>query len=182
MKGQPELLESALSLSLYEISLPVFIRMLKNLDSCLDKAVAHAKETGTDLSTYTDARLIEDMHPLPRQIHMASDGAKGAGARLAGIEPPSMPDVEVTIPDLKARIARTIAFLETITPEQVDGDDERNIELKFPNRVMNFTAKAFLLTFAMPNFMFHVTTAYALLRSKGVPLGKMDFLAGGQAA
>ncbi len=91
-----------------------------------------------------------------------------------------MPDVEVTIPDLKSRIAKTIAFLETITPEQVDGDDERNIELKLPNRIMNFTAKAFLLTFSMPNFMFHVTTAYALLRSKGVPIGKMDFLAGGQ--
>lgn len=170
-----------MSLSLYEASIPVYIRTLKNLDSFLDKAVAHAKATGTDLSTYTDARLIEDMHPLPRQIHLASDAAKGGAARLAGIEAPAMPDVEVTFPDLKARIAKTIAFLETITPEQVDGDDERNIELKFPNRVMNFTAKAFLLTFSMPNFMFHVTTAYALLRSKGVPIGKMDFLAGGQA-
>lgn len=171
-----------MSLSLYEASIPIYIRTLKNLNALLDKAVTHARETGTDLSTYTDARLIEDMHPLPRQIHLASDAAKGGGARLAGIEAPSMPDVEVTFPDLKARIAKTIAFLETITPAQVDGDDERNIELKLPNRVMNFTAKAFLLTFSMPNFMFHVTTAYALLRSKGVPIGKTDFLAGGQQA
>jgi hypothetical protein len=155
--------------------------MLRNLDAILDKAAAHAAQTGTDPSAYTEARLAEDMHPLPRQIHMASDAAKGGAARLARIEPPAMPDVETTLPELKARIGKTIAFLETITPEQVNGDEERTIELKFPGRTMTFTAKDFLFGFSMPNFMFHVTTAYALLRHKGVPLGKMDFLAGGQA-
>ncbi len=169
-----------MSLSLYEASIPGYVRMLKNLDALLDKAVAHAKETGEDLSTYTDARLAEDMHPLPRQIHLASDAAKGAAARLARIDPPSMPDVETTIPELKERIAKTIAFVETIKPEQVNGDEERIIELKFPNRTMTFTAKDFLFTYSMPNFLFHVTTAYGLLRNKGVPLGKMDFLAGAQ--
>ena len=170
-----------MSLSLYEASIPGYVRMLQNLDAMLDKAVAHAKQTGTDLATYTDARLADDMHPLPRQIHLASDAAKGGAARLARVDAPSMPDVETTIPELKQRIAKTIAFLETIKPEQVNGDEERTIELKFPNRTMTFTAKDFLFTFSMPNFLFHVTTAYALLRNKGVPLGKMDYLAGAQA-
>jgi uncharacterized protein len=169
-----------LSLSLYEASIPGYVRMLQNLDAMLDKAAAHAKETGVDLATYTDAKLTEDMHPLPRQIHMASDAAKGGAARLARVDAPSMPDVEVTFPELKARIAKTLAFLATIKPEQVNGDEERTVELKLPNRTLTFTAKDFLFTFSLPNFLFHVTTAYALLRSKGVPLGKMDFLAGGQ--
>ena len=170
-----------MSLSLYEASIPGYVRMLKNLDAMLDKAVAHGKEAGVDLSTYTDARLAEDMHPLPRQIHMASDAAKGGAARLARIEAPSMPDVETTIPELKERIAKTLAFLGTIKPEQVNGDEERTIELKLPSRTMTFTAKDFLFGFSMPNFLFHVTTAYGLLRNKGVPLGKMDYLAGAQA-
>lgn len=170
-----------MSLSLYEASIPGYVRMLKNLDAMLDKAAAHAKETGTDPAAYIEARLAEDMHPLPRQIHMASDAAKGGAARLARIDPPSMPDVETTIPELKQRIAKTVAFLETIKPEQVNGDEERTIEMKFPGRTMTFTAKDFLFTFSLPNFLFHVTTAYGLLRSKGVPLGKMDFLAGAQA-
>ena len=170
-----------MSLSLYEASIPGYVRMLQNLDAMLDKAVAHAKQTGADLSTYTEARLADDMHPLPRQIHLASDAAKGGAARLARIDAPSMPDVETTIPELKERIAKTIAFLETIKPEQVNGDEERTIELKFPNRTMTFTAKDFLFGFSMPNFLFHVTTAYGLLRNKGVPLGKMDYLAGAQA-
>src|SRR5258708_2512192 len=112
--------------------------MRKNLDAMLDKAAAHAKETGTDLATYTDARLAADMHPLPRRTHVASDAAKGGAARLARIDAPAMPDVETTIPELKERIAKTLAFLGTIKPEQVDGDEERTIELKFPNRTMTF--------------------------------------------
>ena len=169
-----------MSLSLYEASIPNYVRALKNLDAMLDKAVAHAKETGTDLSTYTEARLAEDMHPLPRQIHLASDAAKGGAARLARVEAPAMPDVETTFPELKARIAKTLDFLATITPEQVNGDEDRTIELKFPGRTMTFTAKEFLFGFSLPNFLFHVTTAYGLLRNKGVPLGKMDYLAGAQ--
>jgi hypothetical protein len=173
----------ALSLSLYEASIPVFISGLRNLSSFLDKAEAHAKAGGIeDLGVFTDARLHPDMHPFTRQIQMSSDGAKGGAARLAGIEAPSMPDTETTFPELKDRIARTIAFLETIKPEQVNGREDAAIELKFPNGSMNFTGSSFLLTFSLPNFFFHVTTAYGLLRSQGVPLGKMDFLAGGRAA
>ena len=181
MRRSTFLRRSALSLSLYEASIPAYVRMLKNLDAMLDKAEAHAKETGTDLATYTDARLAEDMHPLPRQIHLASDAAKGGAARLARVTAPSMPDVETTFPELKERIAKTLDFLSTIKPEQVNGDEERTIELPLPGRTMTFTAKDFLFGFSMPNFLFHVTTAYGLLRNKGVPLGKMDYLAGAQA-
>ncbi|MGH6963421.1 MAG: DUF1993 domain-containing protein [Phenylobacterium sp.] len=169
-----------MSLSLYEASIPGYVRMLQNLDALLDKAAAHGLESGTDLATYTDAKLAEDMFPLPRQIHLASDAAKGGAARLARVDAPAMPDVETTIPELKDRIAKTIAFLQTIKPEQVNGDEERIIELKLPSRTLSFTAKEFLFNFSLPNFLFHVTTAYALLRSKGVPIGKMDYLAGGQ--
>lgn len=167
-----------MSISLYDASIPGFLRMLRNLSGFLDKAEAHAKSTGADLTTYAQARLFEDMAPFYRQIHMASDGAKGTAARLAGIEPPSFPDVEETFPDLKARIAKTIAFVETIRPEQVDGDPNRTVELKFPNGSATFTARDFLFNFALPNFLFHVTTAYGLLRAQGVPLGKMDYLQG----
>ena len=168
-------------LSLYDASIPGLTLMLKNLAALLDKAEAHAKAGGADPAAYLEARLAPDMHPLMRQIQMASDGAKGAAARLAGVEPPSMPDTETSWDEAKARVAKTLAFVQSIKPEQVDDDAERIIELKFPNRTMTFTARDFLFTFALPNFLFHVTTAYGLLRAQGVPLGKMDFLAGGQA-
>ena len=168
-----------MSLTLYDISIPPFIRMLKNLSVFLDNAEAYAIANNKPLSAFLEAKLADDMHPLPRQIQMASDGAKGAGARLAGIEAPSMPDTETTFPELKARIAATIAFLQTLKPEQVNGREDATIELSFPNGKMTFVARDFLLQFAQPNFMFHVVTAYALLRSQGAPLGKMVFLAGG---
>jgi hypothetical protein len=167
-----------LAISLYDAAIPGYLRMLRNLSAMLDKAEAHAKTTGADLSTYVQARLAPDMAPFNRQIHMASDAAKGGSARLAGIEPPSFPDVEETFPDLKARIAKTIAFVESVKREQVEGDENRPIELKFPNGSMTFTARDFLFNFSLPNFHFHVVTAYDLLRAQGVPLGKMDYLAG----
>jgi hypothetical protein len=169
-----------LSLSLYDASIPGYLRMLRNLSAMLTKAQAHAEAEGMALSALVEARLAPDMHPLNRQIQLASDAAKGGGARLAGVESPGMPDVETTFPELQARIAKTIDFLETLKPEQVDGDENRTIELKFPNRTMTFTARDFLFQFSMPNFLFHVVTAYGLLRSKGAPLGKMDYLAGPQ--
>ena len=170
-----------MSLSLYDASIPMFIRTLKNLSSFIDKAQAHAAAGGNPLSTYLEARLTPDMHAFPRQIQMASDAAKGGAARLAGVEAPSMPDTETTFPELKDRIAKTIAFLETITPEQVNSRAGATIELPLPGRTMTFTAPDFLMHFGQQNFMFHVTMAYALLRMSGVPLGKMDFLAGGQS-
>ena len=171
-----------MSVSLYEISIPTYRRGLQNLSSFLDKAEAHAGTQGADLSTYAEARLAPDMNPFTRQVQLASDAAKGGAARLAGIESPPMPDTETTFPQLKERIAKTIAFLDTITKEQVDSRHAATIDLPLPGRTMTFTAPDFLMQFSLANFLFHVTTAYALLRSQGVPLGKMDFLAGGQLA
>ncbi len=171
-----------MSLSLYDASITVYIRMLGNLSHFLNKAETFAAAEHVELSTLTEAGLGHGMFPFARQIQMASDGAKSGGARLAGIEAPSMPDTETTFPELKERIAKTIAFLETISRDQVDGQEARQIVLTFPGRSMEFTGESFLLTFSMPNLFFHVTTAYAILRSHGVPLGKMDFLAGAQAA
>jgi hypothetical protein len=171
-----------LSLSLYDISIPTYDRMLRNLSVFLDKAEAHAAEAGVDLSTYVAASLGHGMANLARQVQFASDAAKGGAARLAGVEAPSMPDVETTFPELRDRIAKTLAFIATIKREQVDGREGREIVLTFPGRSMTFTGESFLTTFSLPNFLFHVTTAYAILRSLGVPLGKMDYLAGAQQA
>jgi hypothetical protein len=170
------------SVSLYDISIPTFRRGLQNLSSFLDKAEKHAAANGADLTTYTEARLAPDMHPFTRQIQIASDSAKGAAARLAGVEAPAMADTETTFAELKARIAATIAFLDTIKKSDIDARDTATIDLPLPTGTMHFTAPDFLMTFALPNFLFHVTTAYGLLRAQGVPLGKMDYLAGGQMA
>lgn len=169
-----------MSVSLYDISIPTYRRGLQNLASFLDKAEAHAKAGGADLASYAEARLAPDMHPFTRQVQIASDSAKGGAARLAGVEAPKMEDVETTFPQLSERIAKTIAFLDTVSKAQVDGRDSAVIELPLPSGAMRFAAPDFLMQFSLPNFFFHVTTAYDLLRAKGVPLGKMDFLAGGQ--
>ena len=170
-----------MSVSLYEISIPTYRRGLQNLSSFLDKAERHAAAEGANLTTYAEARLAPDMHPFTRQVQMASDAAKGGAARLAGVEAPAMADTETTFAELKARIAKTIAFLDTITKDQVDSRGAKTIEMTFPGGKMTFTPPDFLMQFSVANFLFHVTTAYALLRAQGVPLGKMDFLAGGQA-
>jgi len=174
--------ETPLSLSLYDTSIGLYIRMLGNLSHLLNKAETFAAEEHVQPSVLAEAGLGHGMFPFARQIQLASDAAKSGGARLAGIEAPSMPDSETTLPELKERIAKTIAFLETIKREQVEGQEARQIVLTFPGRTMEFTGQSFLLTFSLPNFLFHVTTAYAILRSQGVPLGKMDFLAGAQSA
>jgi hypothetical protein len=170
------------ALSLYDASIPTYLNALRNLSAILDKAEAHAKETGVDVARYQDARLIADMHPLTRQIQMVSDSAKGGAARLASVAPPSMPDTETTWAELKARLQKTIDFVSSIKPDQVNGDEGRTIELPLPGRTMTFTARDFLFNFSLPNFFFHVVTAYGLLRKEGVPLGKMDYLAAGAQA
>ena len=167
-----------MALSLYDASIPVYLQMLRNLSAIMDKAEAQ----GGDLADYKEARLAPDMHPFSRQIQMVSDAAKGGAARLAGVAPPSMPETETTWAELKERLAKTIDFVSSIKPEQVNGDENRTVELPLPGRTMTFTAKDFLFNFGLPNFFFHVTTAYGLLRKQGVPLGKMDFLAGAQQA
>lgn len=167
-----------MSLSLYDVSVPPMIRMLENLSKILDKAVAQAKDKNIALSSLLEARLAPDMHPLPRQIQIASDAAKGGAARLAGIEPPSFPDTETTFPELQARIAKTIEFLKGVKAEQLAGAEDRTIALKFPQGEMKFSGRDFLNGIALPNFYFHVTTAYGLLRHKGIEIGKRDYLGG----
>jgi uncharacterized protein len=164
--------------SLYDASIPGYVLMLKNLAAILEKAEAHAKANGVDPATYLEQRLAPDMGAFTAQVQLASDAAKGGAARLAGVTPPSFPDTETTWAEVKDRIAKTIAFLETVDRAQVDGDPERIVELPLPNRVLKFPARDFLFSFSLPNFHFHVVTAYALLRAAGVPLGKTDYLAG----
>ena len=163
-------------LSMYQASIPVFERMLGNLDAILDKAAASAEARKFDSAVLVNARLAPDMRPLSGQIQIATDSVKGCAARLAGIEPPSFPDTEVTLADLKARVAKTVDFLKTVKAEQVDGSEDRQITLKAGPRELTFTGQAYLLNFVLPNFYFHVTTAYAILRHNGVDVGKMDFL------
>ena len=167
-----------MSLSLYDASITVYLQMLRNLSHFLNKAETWAAEEHVPLATIMDASLGHGMANFTRQIQFASDAAKSGAARLAGVEPPSMADTEASFPELKERIAKTIAYVETIKREQVDGQEARAVVLTFPGRTMEFTGQSFLLTFSLPNFLFHVTTAYGILRSLGVPLGKMDFLAG----
>lgn len=168
-----------MSLSLYDVAVPLYQRMLANLASFLDKAEAHAQAGGPGVDKLAEARLAEDMHPFVRQIQMASDAAKGGAARLAQQTPPSMPDTETTFPELKERIAKTQAYLASLKREDFEGAETRTIELPLPGRTLTFNGPEFLTAFSVPNFLFHVTTAYAILRANGVPLGKMDFLAGG---
>ncbi|MBI3675754.1 MAG: DUF1993 domain-containing protein [Proteobacteria bacterium] len=167
-----------MAFSIYDASIPPMIRSLQNLSKIMDKAVAQAKTEDKPLAKLLEARLAPDMHPFTRQIQIASDSAKGCAARLAGIEAPSMPDTETTFPELQARIAKTIDFLKSVKPEQLAGAEDRQVTLKFPSGEMKFTGREFLTGFSLPNFYFHVTTAYDLLRHNGIQIGKMDYLGG----
>lgn len=164
--------------SLYEITVPVFTRALRNLDHLLAKAAA--SDVGEQ--ALMDARLAPDMLPLPRQVQIACDTAKLAVTRLAQVEPRPMPDDETTLADLRARIARTIAYLEEADPAAFDGRESAEIELKFPTVDMTFSGQGLVTDFTLPNFFFHVAIAYGLLRTNGVQIGKMDYLAGERSA
>lgn len=165
--------------SIYAASVLPMSRSLAALSKFTAKAVKQAKEGNIDLNTLLEARLAADMRPFPFQIQSASDAAKGCAARLTGTDAPSFPDTEKTFPELQARIAKTLDYLKTFKPEQFTGAEDREITLKFPNGEMKFNGRDFVAGFALPNFYFHVTTAYALLRHKGIQIGKMDFLGGG---
>ena len=165
-----------MSYSIYDASVPVMSRALANLSKILDKAVAQANANGIALNTLIEARLAPDMLPFSFQIQSASDAAKGCAARLAGIEAPSMPDTETTFPELTARIEKTIAFLQSVDATRIAGSEDRTIVMKFPQGEMKFTGRDYVAGFALPNFFFHVTTAYDILRHKGIAIGKMDFL------
>lgn len=160
----------------YSASVPVFVRMLTNLAAILDKAAAYAEARRFDPSALLNARLFPDMYPLKRQVQLATDFAKGAAARLAGREPPAWEDNEASLAELKARIARTIEFLQDFRSEQFEGADERDITLTIRNETIRLKGAPYLLQQALPNFYFHVTTAYAILRHCGLEIGKRDFL------
>lgn len=165
-----------MSLSLYDVSIPVFLRTFQNLSDILKKGEAFADETGMPHSDLLEARLFPDMAPLTAQIQRVSDTAKFVAVRLGGIDNVPMDDNEASFADLQARIDRTIAVLQSLSPEAMDGKEELEVVLKSRDKSTTFTGRDYLLGFAIPNFFFHVTTAYALLRHKGVPIGKMDYL------
>ncbi|HEX2859016.1 MAG TPA: DUF1993 domain-containing protein [Alphaproteobacteria bacterium] len=164
------------SLSMSQASLPVFVRALTNLSNILKKAEAHAKAEGLDQGVLIGARLAPDMHPLARQVQIASDATKGAAARLSGTENPSFPDNEATFEELQERLAKTIAFIRSVPAGKVDGSEEKEIHLKVGGRDLNFKGRDYLLGFALPNLFFHISIAHGILRHNGVDIGKMDYL------
>ncbi|MCQ4272844.1 DUF1993 domain-containing protein [Pseudomonas kuykendallii] len=165
-----------MSLSMYQASVPVFVRMFGNLSAILDKAAAFAEAKKIDPSVLVNARLAVDMLPLSKQVQIASDAAKGAGARLTGSDVPSFADTETTFPELQARIAKTVDFLKGLDAAQFDGSESKEIVLTLAKGEVTFKGDAYLLNFVLPNFYFHMTTAYAILRHNGLDLGKMDYL------
>jgi hypothetical protein len=165
-------------MSLYDQLVPPFTQMLESLDKVLSKAEADAAARKIDPQVFVNGRLAPDMLPLTRQVQIMTDQCKGGASRLAGQEPPKWADDEANFADLHARVAKTIAHLKSFKPAQFDGAETRAIELKFPNATFNFTGKDYFLKFVVPNFYFHYTTAYAILRHNGVQIGKADFIGG----
>lgn len=163
-------------LSMHRASVPVFVRALKVLASLLEKGEAHAKAQGLDPNDLVAARLTEDMLPLSGQVQRASDASKGAVSRLTGVEAPPMPDEETTFAQLQKRVADTLAYIQSVDPKAFEGSEDRTVELKLPGGTLTFTGEDYLLTFALPNFFFHVVTAYDVLRHKGVQIGKLDYM------
>jgi uncharacterized protein len=168
-----------MSFSMYEALVPPVTHMLGSYSGFLTKAEKYAREKGIDPNSYLSARLYEDMLPLTKQVQIATDNAKGAAARLAGVEIPKFEDTEKTFPELQARLDKTIAFLDTLTEAQFEGAEDRDIVLQLRDRKQEFKGATYLLQFANPNVYFHITTAYALLRHGGVEIGKKDYLSGG---
>ncbi len=166
------------TLSMHAVSAPVFARALRNMSSFLAKAEQQAKQKGYDANVLLSSRLAPDMLPLTRQVQIATDSAKGAMARLAGHTPEVIEDTETTFAELQARLKKVIGIIEGYSEANLAGSENREVTLKLPNNEMKFDGLSFLTSFALPNFFFHVTTAYAILRHNGIELGKMDFLAG----
>ncbi len=161
-------------ISLYEVTVPVFLKSLKQLDGIIEKAAAFAEEKKIEEGVLVQSRLILDQFAFARQVQIACDNAKGCTARLSGTQAPVMEDTEQTFAELRARIAKTVAFLETVKPESFEGGEERKIELPyFPGKYM--FGKEYVTSYALANFFFHFTTAYSILRHHGVGLGKQDF-------
>ena len=165
-----------MALSMYDFSIPVLKQALGSLAVILRKAADHAESRKIDPAVLISARLFPDMFALAKQVQIATDQAKGCAARLAGIDIPSFEDNETTFGELQARIEKTIAFLDSVKAQQINGSETRDIVLQLRERTVEFKGQDYLLKWVMPNFYFHVTTAYNILRHNGVDIGKRDFL------
>ena len=165
-----------MTISMYQATIPVCTRMLNNLAAILEKAAAHADARKIDPTVLIDDRLYPDMLPMGRQIMIASDTAKGGAARLAGVEPPKYEDNEKTFPELIERLRKTIAYLNTFKPGQIDGSEKKMITLKVRDDTLTLEGLVYLLNRVLPNLYFHVSIAYAILRHNGVDIGKKDYL------
>jgi len=164
------------AMTLYQASIPPMRRSLANLAAFFAKSADHFAAQGVPESDWLGASLAPDMFTLTRQIQLACDAAKFAAARLSASSALVMEDVETSVAELSDRIARTIAYLDDVAPSAIDGREDAEIEVNFPNASIYFTGSSYLRDFGMPNLFFHVTTAYAIMRHKGAPIGKMDFL------
>jgi len=161
---------------MYQAAVPASIHTLKALSAILDKAASHCETHKIDPTVLINSRLYPNMFPLARQVQIAADLVKGMAARLSGKDVPSYADTEATFADLKARIAKTADFIQSIPQTALDGTEDKEIILKVGGNEMKFAGRDYLISFVLPNFYFHVTTAYAILRHCGVELGKKDFL------
>jgi hypothetical protein len=164
------------TISMFKASAPIFVQFLTSLSAVLDKAAAHAEAKKIEQSVLLNMRLYPDMHQLVRQVRAATDHAMSACGRLAGVELPAFANKEETIPELKERITKAIEFIKSIKPAQIDGSEEKEITIKFSSGERKFIGQSFLLNFCLPNFYFHTTTAYDILRHCGVEVGKRDFM------
>ena len=164
------------TISMYQASVPRFVNILNNLSGILDKAQAHVDAKKLTDASLTAFRLYPDMLPMTTQVQIACDAAKGVVARLAGVEIPAFSDDEKTLADLKARVSKTMAFIQTITPAQIDGTEDKDIVIKRGEKETHYKGMQFLMGHAIPNFYFHIATAYNILRHNGVEIGKRDFL------
>ncbi len=169
-----------MTLSMYQAGIPPLTRTLDNLMRILEKGAAHAEAKKIEPTVLIGFRLYPDMFPLSKQVQIASDIARRGMARLAGVEAPAMEDTETTFPELINRLQKTISYLETLTPEQIDGTETKTIELPIREEIFTFDGQSFLLYFILPNVYFHVTTAYDILRHCGVEIGKADYLGANQ--
>ncbi len=163
-------------LTLYQASVPAFERGLQVLADLLTKAKIHADAQGMDFSTLVNARLADNMYTLAGQVQSASDAAKAGTARLAQLAPPSFPDTETTFDELQARISKTLDFIAGVSAAQINASEGRSVIMKAGGKETAFASEPYLLGFVLPNFYFHITTAYDILRAQGVPLVKMDYL------
>ena len=165
-----------MAMTMYSSSIPVLVRQLGNLSEILKKGAEHAVEHKLDERVLVACRLYPDMFPLSRQVQIACDVAKGCGARLSGINNPRFEDTELTFDELQVRIEKTAEFLQSLSADSIDGTEQKKIKLQAGPYELEFTGEKFLQQWVFPNVLFHITTAYNILRHNGVPVGKMDYL------